>query len=188
DGGVPVATHAPVLIEEPDKVGASFVGHTLLGHMARVNPHWKAMETSPDTLVVFSGPHGYVSPGMHGEEPSVPTWNYASVHLTGTVELITDPDGMLAVVERTVREMESPRSPEWKPSEASRDVFERILKGVVAFRLRVRDETALFKLSQDQQDGVRDRIRDAFAEPSGPDANPALAGLMTRVDPRESDQ
>ena len=94
--GVPVATHVPVIEESP--VDTSFVGATLLSHMARVNPHWREFEPSPRVLVVFSGPHGYVSPTVYATDPAVPTWNYAAVHLTGTVELITDPDGTLGVV------------------------------------------------------------------------------------------
>jgi transcriptional regulator len=183
DGRIPVATHAPVIPEHP--VETSFAGATLLGHMASVNPQWRTLEDEPDILVVFSGPHGYVSPTMHGEDPSVPTWNYAAVHLTGRAELITDPDGVLDVVERTVRTLEAPRTPEWRPSSASRKTFEAILNGVVAFRIHVREEQSLFKLSQDQDDGIRDSVRDAFAHR---EANPELAGLMCRVDPRKSDR
>ncbi|GAA2421460.1 protease synthase/sporulation negative transcriptional regulator PaiB [Actinomadura vinacea] len=185
-GGVPVATHAPVIIEDPASAATSFAGTTLLGHMARVNPQWRTLEAAPEILVVFSGPHGYVSPAMHGADPSVPTWNYAAVHLTGRAELITDPDGVLDVVERTVRTVEAPRTPEWRPSPESRRTFRGILQGVAAFRLHVRHEQSLFKLSQDQDDGLRGRVWDAFA--AGADANPDLADLMSRVDPRGSDR
>jgi transcriptional regulator len=177
-GGVPVATHAPVIIENPAEVGDTFAGTTMLGHMARVNPQWREMESSPEALLVFSGPHGYVSPSMHGADPSVPTWDYAAVHLTGTIELITDEDGLLDVVERTVAVMETPRSPSWTPSRASRDVFRAIVSGVVAFRVHVREQQSIFKLSQD---GISpwDRIHAAFS--AGPDADPELAGLMRRI-------
>lgn len=177
-GGVPVATHAPVIIENPDEVGDTFAGTTLLGHMARVNPQWREVESSPDALLVFSGPHGYVSPSMHGADPSVPTWDYAAVHLTGTIELITDEDGLLDVVERTVAVMETPRSPSWTPSQASRDVFRAIVSGVVAFRVHVREQQSIFKLSQDKI-SPWDRIHAAFS--AGPDADPELAGLMRRI-------
>lgn len=183
-GGVPVATHAPVLIESP--VETTFVGATLLGHLARVNPQWRTWERSPDVLVVFSGPDGYVSPTTFlsdsaltdpaGTDPAVPTWNYAAVHLTGTVELITDAPGALDVVGRTVDALESARTPAWHPNAASRERFAAIVQGVVAFRVRVRAEQSLFKLSQDKGDALRDRVR--------ADATPELAELMDRVDPR----
>ncbi|MEV4110446.1 FMN-binding negative transcriptional regulator [Nonomuraea sp. NPDC049695] len=100
--GVPVATHVPVIPDE-DRV-------TLVGHMARANPHWRSFESSPDVLVVFSGPHGYVSPTVYGTDPAVPTWDYAAVHVTGRVELLDD---ALDVVERTVAALESARSTWW---------------------------------------------------------------------------
>ncbi|WP_433464516.1 FMN-binding negative transcriptional regulator [Spirillospora sp. CA-128828] len=180
-GGVPVATHAPVLPE--GQVEGSFAGTTLLGHMARVNPHWRQWEgDATEVLVVFSGPHGYVSPSMHGAaEPSVPTWNYGAVHLTGRLELILGEEEMLDVVERTVQAMETPRTPKWEPGAASRDVFRQIVGGVVAFRVHVRDEAKLFKVSQDADDRTHGHIRDAFA---GPEGNAGLAHLMDVVDPR----
>ncbi|GAA3174880.1 FMN-binding negative transcriptional regulator [Nonomuraea roseoviolacea] len=172
--GVPVATHAPVLVEDPG--GPGFEGATLVGHLARVNPQWRAWESAPQTLVVFSGPHGYVSPTSYEADPAVPTWNYAAVHLTGRIEVHPDP---LEVVERTVEAMESSRTPSWRPGAASREVFARIVSGVVAFRVRVTGERGMFKLSQDLDDERRARVRR--------DAAPALAALMDQVDARPAD-
>ncbi|MEV0148455.1 MULTISPECIES: FMN-binding negative transcriptional regulator [unclassified Nonomuraea] len=170
-GGAPVATHAPVLVESGGD--PAFEGATLIGHLARANPQWRAWDSSPEVLVVFSGPHGYVSPTSYAVDPSVPTWNYAAVHLTGRIEVHPDP---LEVVERTVEVLESARTPSWRPSPASREVFARIVSGVVAFRVRVREERSMFKLGQDIDDERRGRVHR--------DADPALAALMDRVDPR----
>jgi transcriptional regulator len=179
DGGAPVATHVPVIVD--GSVEASFVGATLLGHMARVNPHWRAFEDSPEILVVFTGPHGYVSPTVYATDPAVPTWDYAAVHLTGRVELIDEPDGVLDVVERTVAALESMRSPQWRPSPKSRDRFVSLLSGVTAFRVHVTAERSLFKLSQDGDADRRGRVRDEFR--NGPYQNAPLADLMDQVDP-----
>jgi transcriptional regulator len=102
----------------------------------------------------------------------VPTWDYAAVHLTGRVELIDD---TLEVVERTVAALESLRDPAWEPTPASRDRFTALLPGVVAFRVHVRTEQSMFKLSQDIGAERYDRVRDAFAA-----ENPRLADLMDR--------
>jgi predicted FMN-binding regulatory protein PaiB len=146
--------------------------------MAKVNPHWREFETSPQVLVVFGGPHGYVSPTTYAADPAVPTWNYTAVHLTGTVELISDPDDTLGVVEATVRAMESARTPAWCPSARSRERFAQILPGVVAFRIHVAAEQSLFKLSQDIDADRRGRVQDEFR-----DRNGALAALMEQVNP-----
>lgn len=160
--GVPCATHVPVI---PEGDGA-----TLVGHMARANPHWRSFESAPDVLVVFSGPHGYVSPTVYATDPAVPTWDYAAVHVTGRVELIED---AMDVVERTVEALESLRSPSWEPTPASRERFAALLPGVVAFRVHVHTEKSMFKLSQDIDAERYARVRASFAAD-----NPGLADLM----------
>ncbi|MEV0385920.1 FMN-binding negative transcriptional regulator [Nonomuraea sp. NPDC050643] len=168
--GVPVATHIPVVVE--DRPGDGFEGATLLGHMARVNPHWRSWEPGTQVLVVFSGPDGYVSPTVYRTDPAVPTWDYAAVHLTGRVKLIDD---ALDVVERTVQAAESLREPAWEPTPASREKFAELLPGVVAFRVRVHAEQSMFKLSQDIDAERYARVR---ADVSA--VNPRLADLMGR--------
>ena len=171
-GGVPVATHVPVIVESGGE--STFVGATLLGHMAKVNPQWHAWDQrQTEALVVFSAAHGYVSPTSYAVDPAVPTWDYAAVHLTGLIEPHPDP---LDVVRRTVEAMESPRTPSWQPSPASQEVFARIVSGVAAFRVRVTAEQSVFKLSQDKDDEQRHRVHR--------DAGAAVAALMDEVDPR----
>ncbi|OLE19905.1 MAG: hypothetical protein AUG50_02135 [Betaproteobacteria bacterium 13_1_20CM_3_63_8] len=58
-------------------------------HMARANPQWREFG-DPEVLVVFSGPHAYISPRWYEEEERVPTWNYAAVHAYGKPKLIED--------------------------------------------------------------------------------------------------
>ena len=81
DGGL-TATHLPFLLDP--ETGAK---GTLLGHMARANPQWRDLghcrADGRDVLVVFAGPHGYVSPNWYGDDPAVPTWNYQAVHVYG---------------------------------------------------------------------------------------------------------
>ncbi|MFD1539488.1 FMN-binding negative transcriptional regulator [Nonomuraea guangzhouensis] len=171
-GGVPVATHVPVIVESGGE--PTFVGATLLGHMAKVNPQWHAWDLRrTEALVVFSAAHGYVSPTSYAVDPAVPTWDYAAVHLTGLIEPHPDP---LDVVRRTVAAMESARMPSWRPSPASEEVFARIVSGVAAFRVRVTAEQSVFKLSQDKDDEQRHRVHR--------DAGAAVAALMDKVDPR----
>ena len=60
------------------------------GHFAKANRHWQVLN-GRETLVVFSGPHSYVSPTLYTEDLSVPTWNYIAIHAYGTLETIEDP-------------------------------------------------------------------------------------------------
>ena len=80
--GVPFATHLPVLVDE---TGDQIV---IRGHMARANAHWKSMKEDEESLVIFHGPHAYISPSLYEIRESVPTWNYAAVHVYGEANFV----------------------------------------------------------------------------------------------------
>ena len=77
------ATHLPLVVKDEGPHGL------LEGHFAKANPHWQSL-ANRETLVVFPGPHSYVSPSLYAEQLSVPTWNYIAIHAYGTLELIED--------------------------------------------------------------------------------------------------
>src|SRR5216683_6164567 len=80
----PFATHLPILAREID-------GQLQLrGHVAKANPHWKSLESDQHPLVIFSGPHAYISPSLYEIRESVPTWNYAAVHVYGSGTVFTE--------------------------------------------------------------------------------------------------
>jgi transcriptional regulator len=77
EDGLPVATHLPFLLEtEPEPYG------TLKAHMALGNPQWRTFQPEREVLVIFQGPHTYITPSWYEVELSVPTWDYATVHAT----------------------------------------------------------------------------------------------------------
>src|SRR5580692_12781856 len=87
--GIPFATHLPLLIEE---AGDQIV---VQGHMAKANAHWKSMKETEESLIIFHGPHAYISPSLYESRESVPTWNYATVHVYGEPRAISDPEQLL---------------------------------------------------------------------------------------------
>ena len=64
-------------------------GRALHAHVARGNPQWQHIAANADVLVMFQGPHGYVSPTWY-VEPGVPTWNYTAVHVYGRARVLDD--------------------------------------------------------------------------------------------------
>ena len=86
-----VATHLPLVVKDEGEHGL------IEGHFAKANPHWKAL-AGREVLVVFPGPHSYVSPTNYVEELSVPTWNYIAVHAYGTLQLVDDEAGKDALL------------------------------------------------------------------------------------------
>ena len=109
------ASHLPVLLD-PDVEPAG----RLFGHMARANSQWR--DARGEVLVVFSGPHTYISPSWYEEEGTVPTWNYAVVHAYGTFETIEDRDSLLDILREASRPMRAP-DPSHGPSTSRRHMW-----------------------------------------------------------------
>ncbi|WP_431042202.1 FMN-binding negative transcriptional regulator [Streptomyces sp. P1-3] len=161
----PFATHLPV-IQDPQMTGewsADLSGGTLLGHMNRANPHWKALETGSVILLTFTGPHAYVSPTVYEKTPAAPTWNFTSVHVHGVVEKIEGIEKTLEVVKSTVRAFEDGFGTDWDMTE-SLDYFRKIVPAVGAFRVSVTGAEGMFKLSQEQKPEVSALVRESFSE------------------------
>jgi transcriptional regulator len=159
----PFATHVPI-IPDPSMAGEWSVispGDTLLGHMNRTNPHWTSLDTGDKVLVVFTGPHAYVTPTTYGVTPAAPTWNFTAVHVHGVVSKISSVDETLEVVRSTVRVFEREFGSDWDMS-GSIDYFRRIVVGVGAFRIEVSAAESMFKLSQEQRPEIRELVRRSF--------------------------
>src|SRR5512143_1626624 len=80
--GVPFASYLPLVTVAAED------GVTLVGHLAKTNPHWQAFDQG-ETLAIFTGPHAYISPSLYENRESVPTWNYIAVHAYGTPHAIS---------------------------------------------------------------------------------------------------
>jgi len=78
-----MATHLPLLLDATRGPKG-----TIVGHMARANPHWQDFRGDVEALMIFQGPHGYVSPSWYTTPYAVPTWNYVAVHAYGRPRLI----------------------------------------------------------------------------------------------------
>ena len=142
--GVPFATHVPLILE----ADAGPYG-TLLGHMARANPQWWNFDVSQEVLVIFQGPHTYVSPSWYEVELSVPTWNYAAVHAYGTPRLITDYDACYALLDTLVRTHEAQFARPWL-FQLPEDYVRKMMQGIVAFAIHITRLEGKFKLSQNR--------------------------------------
>jgi transcriptional regulator len=116
-------------------------------HMAKTNPQWKEF-FDDEVLVIFSGPHAYVSPRWYEEQERVPTWNYAAVHAYGRPRLISAPEDKL----KNQRQLVAQLDPEWLPKfdALSPQYIEKMLDGIVNFEIDVTRIDARWKLSQNR--------------------------------------
>ena len=139
---------------------------TLLGHFARNNDHWKRAEGQPG-LVIVRGPDSYISPSWYASKAEhgrvVPTWNYLTAHVHGTVAVHDDVDWVEDVVRRLTRKHEAGRPAPWSVDDAPERYFRGQLRAIVGVEVRIDRIDAKFKLSQNRPapdiDGVIDGLR-----------------------------
>ncbi len=142
--GVPMVTHLPlVYAEDEGEFG------TIYGHVARANPHWKLFEAG-QSLVIFRGPHAYVSPRFYASQINVPTWNYVAVHAYGSMSIISDPDRVLAILKRLSDENEAGAAAPWRVEDFDPKRLRAMMQAIVAFEMPVTELQAKAKLGQNK--------------------------------------
>lgn len=143
DGGKPAASHLLVdVIEEDER-------HFVNGHMSRANPQWKTFEKNDEILVIFQGPHTYISPTWYNHV-NVPTWNYQAVHVYGRPRIIENRDEAYRLLKNLIdrHESESHYTLDTLPP----DFVEKEIRGIVVFQIEVTQIEANYKLSQNRND------------------------------------
>jgi transcriptional regulator len=169
-GAGPMATHLPLIVKDEGEHGI------LEGHFAMANPHWQAL-AGRETLVVFAGPHSYVSPTLYAELLSVPTWNYIAVHACGTLSLLEDDPGKEALLADLITAHEPAYLDRWH---GLPEGFRRtMLAGIMGFRIPIARIEGKFKLSQNRAPQERRNVH--AAQSAGSHDERALARWMERL-------
>ena len=169
--GAPLASHLPFLVER--RGDEDF----LIAHMARANPHWQMFDGDAEALVVFQGPHGYVSPNWYASVGRVPTWNYAAVHVYGVPRLVS-PERTHEVIATLTRHFESGLPQPWSMDALAEGRRDALLAALVAFEIPMTRVEGKWKLGQNMSDADRAAAATGI-ETAGGDA--ALATLMRGV-------
>jgi transcriptional regulator len=169
-GGACTATHLPLLVRDEGEHGV------VEGHFAKANTHWADL-AGRETLVVFPGPHSYVSPSLSVEPLSVPTWNYIAIHARGTLKILEDDVSKTRLVEDLIAVHEPAYLEKWR---AMPEGYRRtMLAGIVGFRMPIAHIEGKFKLTQNRAETERRNVRDAQA--AGSDDERELARWMDRL-------
>ena len=169
-GGTLHASHLPVTVED------SAAGLKIDMHMARNNPQWQEF-FDEDVLVVFSGPHAYISPRWYEQKPRVPTWNYAAVHAYGIPRVISEKDAKRASQRRLIASLD----PQWLPKfdTLPAEYVSSMLDGIVNFEIPVSRIETRWKLSQNRGRREMELIAAAL-EQSGDSVERSLAALTRK--------
>lgn len=160
-GSEPEATHLPFLVDR-DRGNSG----TLIAHFARANKHWRQLDTNKEVLVVFQGPHSYISPSWYKNRETVPTWNYATVHAYGLPRIIDTPDELREMAVRLTKFHETQIESNWSLDEAA-DTVEKELKGIIGLEIEITRLEGKLKFNQNKssedQQGVIDHLDEQTA-------------------------
>jgi transcriptional regulator len=167
--GAPYATHLPLLLNRGDRV--------LYGHFARANEQWKDVDNQ-NILVIFHGPHCYISPSWYETTKAVPTWNYVSIHLYGELEIINDPKFIYDSLSDMIVKYES-RDSKYNLSNVDPGYIDGLQKGIVAFKININKIDAKAKLSQNHP-VERQELIIRHLEKTSSEENKRIASLMKK--------
>lgn len=154
----------------------------LLGHCGRTNPLVRALGRSPRALLLFMGPHAYVSASWMKDRTQAPTWNYPTVQYLVDIELVDEAATLDEVLADLVAAMEAGRPRAWSAAEMG-ERYRLLASRIIPFVARIVERRARFKLGQDERDDVYGDIV------SGLEANgfEALREWMRRANPHRDE-
>ena len=167
----PFATHLPWMLDRTR--GPHGV---LQAHMAKANPHWQQIRSSTPVLVVFQGPHGYISPAWYDNPELVPTWNYVAVHARGRLRMLDDIDERRHTVQALTERAESEFEEPWI-LDIDAGGREAMLEHIVAFEVEITELIGKTKLNQNRSAADRAGVVSQLEA-----RNPALAEMMRLLD------
>jgi transcriptional regulator len=173
--GLPFATHLPFLLER-----TAGPHGTLVGHMARANPHWRDAG-GQTVLAIFTGPHAYISPTWYEAELVVPTWNYTAVHAYGRMRIYEEKEALLDIVREMVRYYEQAMPRPWT-FDSSGTFAERMLAQIVGFRIEVEKIEGKWKLNQNHPVERRRKVVRALQQQGGENAQAVAALIRASLD------
>jgi len=149
--GEMIATHMPVELEETEN------GEKILrSHIAKQNPQWENFEKIEKVLVIFNGPHTYISSSWY-DHVNVPTWNYIAVHVYGKPRILNETE-TIGVLTRLVNRYENDSEKPFKMEHLSNDYLQTHLKALIAFEISIDRIDAKHKLSQNRNEHNYDLI------------------------------
>ena len=148
-------------------------GEELLGHLARAHPFAElARQGAQAVRAVFQGPNAYISPGWYPSKAehgrAVPTWNYLSVEVSGTLRFETNPESMVTYLELLTAQMEQGQSVPWSIDDAPAAYTQRLSRAIIGLKIEIEHLQGVRKLSQNK---------------AAPDLAGVVQGLEARQEP-----
>jgi transcriptional regulator len=169
------ATHLPFLVDDDGPHG------TLVTHLARGNPQYHDLKAGTPALVIFQGPHAFISPSWYTNRLTFPTWNYTAIHVRGTPEVVDDTAAIHMVLQRTVATYDTPLGGEWAFGAMPQELTASRLRAIAAVHIPITHIEGKMKLNQDKS--VADRLGVIAALEKQGDAQSLAVAALIRQQP-----
>jgi transcriptional regulator len=148
-------------------------------HLSKMNPQSERFQNGDEVLIVFQGPHSYVTPNFYPSKningKVVPTWNYSMVQVRGITKVFDDPKWILQQINDLTDAMEKNNETPWKVSDAPEEYILSQLKLIVGVEVQIEMIEGKFKVSQNQSEENRNGVVKGLEK----NDNPEMAELVS---------
>ncbi|MEP2671210.1 MAG: FMN-binding negative transcriptional regulator [Cyclobacteriaceae bacterium] len=166
----PWVTHIPFSLSED--------GTKLTSHISRGNVQWKHFSSEKEVMVVFTGPHAYVSSSWYNHE-NVPTWNYMAVHVYGNIRII-EGNELKASLKQLMDHYEADSERPVSMEKMTPSYLEKEIRSIVAFEITITQIEAAFKLSQNREKEDYENIIDELNKKEDSNAHEVAKEMKKR--------
>ncbi len=146
-------THIPTFI---DRTAGKY--GTVFGHISRQNPQSQTLDGSHDAVIVFRGPHGYISPTWYAKTDVVPTWNFAVVHASGKLRPVADRKPLLDLLAKLIDKNEDYTKSGYSFAKLPDNYKFGLMAGIIGFAMEIETIEGKFKLGQERSDGDKQGV------------------------------
>lgn len=157
--------------------------NALVAHMARANPHWHAADTASESVAIFTGPDGYISPSLYATKAEggkvVPTWNYETINVYGTLRLHDDPEWLLEHVRALSDRHEHARETPWAVVDAPEPFIAGQLKAIVGIEIAITRWEGKAKMSQNQPERNQSSVIDGLTNSANASEHELASAVTT---------
>ena len=156
------------------------------GHVARQNPQSQTFDGRQAGVVVFRGPHGYISPTWYADKNVVPTWNFAVVHARGRPRAITEKATLHAMLAKLIAKFESYEASGYDFSKLPDSYVSSLMGGIVGFEMEIESLEGKFKLGQEHGEGDKQSVLEHLRQAARRERSLAdfSAGFYMRSSPK----
>ena len=146
-------THIPVIL---DRTAGKY--GTIYGHISRQNPQSKTFDGQQTAVIVFRGPHSYISPTWYTKTDVVPTWNFAVVHASGKLKPVTDKKALHDLLAKLINKFENYEKSTYDFARLPDNYKYGLMAGIIGFEMEIELIEGKFKLGQERSDADKEGI------------------------------